>query len=156
MKGRVVSLVVLGVVFWAFVVGESYGADPQAQLGKTVYERRCAFCHGLSGNGHGTAEFVYKKKEGKIWKLYPRDFTFGSFKFRSTPTGSLPTDADLMRILTRGIPRSSMPAGRDLSDAEKTLSSSISRHFLQDGKMNSQESLSMFQLSLTTWEAPSL
>ncbi|QWR78573.1 c-type cytochrome [Candidatus Magnetomonas plexicatena] len=119
MKGRVVSLVVLGVVFWAFVVGESYGADPQAQLGKTVYERRCAFCHGLSGNGHGTAEFVYKKKEGKIWKLYPRDFTFGSFKFRSTPTGSLPTDADLMRILTRGIPRSSMPAGRDLSDAEK-------------------------------------
>ncbi len=119
MKGKVAVFVAVCMVFLAVAFGESYGDASQAALGKKVYDRRCAFCHGLNGDGNGTAEFVYKKDKGKIWKLYPRDFTQGVFRFRSTPTGSLPTDEDLMRILTVGIPRSSMPATKDLSEAEK-------------------------------------
>jgi cytochrome c oxidase cbb3-type subunit 2 len=42
----------------------------------------------------------------------PRDFTKGVFKFRSTPSGSLPTDADLERTLLHGVGTSSMPGGR--------------------------------------------
>ncbi|MBF0318813.1 MAG: c-type cytochrome [Nitrospirae bacterium] len=118
MKGKVAVFVAVCVVLMAVVVGESYGAS-EADVGKKVFERRCAFCHGLNGDGNGSAEFVSKKDKGKIWKLYPRDFTQGVYRFRSTPTGSLPTDEDLMRIMTVGIPRSSMPAAKDLSDAEK-------------------------------------
>ena len=50
---------------------------------------------------------------------YPRDFTAGVFKFRSTPSGVLPTDDDLMRIVTEGISRSGMPSHTDLSESER-------------------------------------
>jgi cytochrome c oxidase cbb3-type subunit 2 len=119
MKGKAAVFVAVCLGVFMAVVGESYGDASQAALGKKVYDRRCAFCHGLNGDGNGMAEFVYKKDKGKIWKLYPRDFTQGVYRFRSTPTGSLPTDEDLMRVLTVGIPRSSMPAAKDLSEAEK-------------------------------------
>ena len=45
--------------------------------------------------------------------IYPRDFTAGVYKFRSTPSGSLPTDEDLMRTITEGISRSGMPSHSD-------------------------------------------
>ncbi len=117
MNKKFVSVVMFCAVFLAFVIGESYGAD--LSLGKRVFESRCAFCHGSNGDGKGSADFVYRKAKGKIWKLHPRDLTQGVFRFRSTPTGSLPTDDDLIRILTNGIPRSSMPQAKDLSAAEK-------------------------------------
>jgi cytochrome c oxidase cbb3-type subunit 2 len=120
MKEKVVLLALLSIVSWVFLLGEGYGADPKTlKLGETVFKRRCAFCHGQKGDGKGMAEFVYKKAKGKVWKLYPRDFTNGVFRFRSTPTGSLPTDEDLLRIIENGIPRSSMPPAKDLSNDEK-------------------------------------
>ncbi len=120
MKEKIVLLALLSIVSWAFLIGEGYGADPQTlKLGETVFKRRCAFCHGQKGDGIGMAEFVYKKAKGKVWKLYPRDFTNGVFRLRSTATGSLPTDEDLLRTLTDGIPRSSMPPAKDLSKDEK-------------------------------------
>jgi len=118
-KSIVISIVSLYITFGIFM-SDGYSADPQVlKLGKTVYNRRCAFCHGPKGDGNGMAEFVYKKTKGKVWKIYPRDLTLGVFRFRSTPTGSLPTDEDLMRIIENGIPRSSMPPARDLSIEEK-------------------------------------
>ena len=51
--------------------------------------------------------------------IYPRDFTAGVYKFRSTPSGYLPTDEDLMRIVTEGISRAGMPSHTDLSEADR-------------------------------------
>lgn len=74
--------------------------------GGRVYSRACAACHGAAGNGGGPAARHLNPR--------PRDFTSGTYKFRSTPTGTLPTDEDLYRTVTSGIPMTMMPAFEDL------------------------------------------
>ena len=69
--------------------------------GKLVYERYCIGCHGEQGDGQGPA--------ARLLIVKPRDFTKGVFKFRSTPSGTLPTDEDLYRIISRGVHGTSMP-----------------------------------------------
>jgi len=79
-------------------------ADQLAALradGARVYARYCVGCHGVAGDGAGPATPMLIVK--------PRDFTRGVFKFRSTPSGTLPTDEDLYKIITRGVYRTSMP-----------------------------------------------
>jgi mono/diheme cytochrome c family protein len=49
----------------------------------------------------------------------PRDFTRATYRLRSTPTGSLPTDADLFRTISRGIPGTAMPSWSGLSVADR-------------------------------------
>ncbi|MCK5489204.1 MAG: cytochrome c, partial [Gemmatimonadetes bacterium] len=49
----------------------------------------------------------------------PRVFTAGVVEFRSTPTGSLPTDDDLYRVISRGIPGTWMPAWEKLLSSEQ-------------------------------------
>ena len=74
--------------------------------GKEVYERRCVGCHGEKGDGNGSAAtFMYKQR--------PRNFTQGVFKFRLTE-GSLPTDGDMLRTITRGVRGTAMPPWYDL------------------------------------------
>ena len=79
--------------------------------GARVYATYCIGCHGERGDGHGAA--------AEMLITRPRDFTKGVFKFRSTPTGSLPTDDDLFRIVTRGVYRTSMPEWSLLSERER-------------------------------------
>lgn len=81
--------------------------------GKEVYERRCVGCHGEKGDGKGPAARFFTAAK-------PRDFTFyGIYKFRSTPTGSLPQDADLFRTITVGIRGTAMPPWFNLSEADR-------------------------------------
>ena len=85
-------------------MGEQRGSKGQALLarGKNIYLHMCVFCHGKDGNGGGPAmEYLYP---------WPRDFRKGIFKFRSTPTNTLPLDADIYRTIVRGIPGTSMPS----------------------------------------------
>lgn len=49
----------------------------------------------------------------------PRDFTMGTFKIRSTPSGELPTDEDLFRTVSLGMPGSRMPAWKFLPEADR-------------------------------------
>jgi cytochrome c oxidase cbb3-type subunit 2 len=49
----------------------------------------------------------------------PRDFTAGVFKFRTTPTGSLPLDADLYRTITVGIRGAAMPPWFNLPESDR-------------------------------------
>lgn len=82
------------------------------EFGKTVYDRRCAGCHGVEGDGNGpAATFMYKDR--------PRDFTKAVFKFRSTGSDSLPTDGDILRSITRGVRGTSMPSWHMLSEKER-------------------------------------
>jgi cytochrome c oxidase cbb3-type subunit 2 len=94
---RTVLLVAIGLGLARGVLA----ADTLVDEGRVSYDRYCTGCHGASGDGHGPAAEMLLTK--------PRDFTKGIFKFRSTPSGTLPTDADLLRTLTRGVYRTSMP-----------------------------------------------
>jgi mono/diheme cytochrome c family protein len=49
----------------------------------------------------------------------PRDFTEATFKCRSTPTGTLPTDEDLYNAVTRGFVTTAMPSWRPLSPQQR-------------------------------------
>jgi len=71
------------------------------ELGQGVYSTYCVGCHGVTGDGKGAAS--------RFLVVKPRDFTKGIYKFRSTPSGSLPTDQDLYKIVTRGIYGTAMP-----------------------------------------------
>ena len=65
------------------------------ERGKAIYFQRCSFCHGLLGDGNGpAADFMDPR---------PRDFTLGTFKFRTTQSGELPLDEDLFRTVSRGL-----------------------------------------------------
>jgi cytochrome c oxidase cbb3-type subunit 2 len=76
-----------------------------------VFDSYCAGCHGVAGDGKGPAAAMLIVK--------PRDFTTGTYKFRSTPNGALPTDADLLRTVTHGVNRTSMPEWSLLPERER-------------------------------------
>ena len=73
----------------------------EGALARTLYARHCATCHGSTGAGDGPA--------APYLEPAPRDLTRGEYKFRSTRTGSVPTDADLMRVIANGVRGTSMP-----------------------------------------------
>lgn len=79
--------------------------------GKQVYAANCAVCHGMRGDGQGMAAHMFSTQ--------PRDFRSGVFKFRSTPSGVLPRDADLLRVLQRGVRRTAMVPQTHLSETEQ-------------------------------------
>src|SRR5881628_1972799 len=80
-------------------------------LGREVYHSRCVGCHAKSGDGNGLAATFLSPR--------PRNFTLGVFKFRTTPSGSLPTDGDLYRTVTRGVRWTAMPTWHELPDKER-------------------------------------
>jgi plastocyanin len=82
-----------------------------AGRGKAVYDRFCTQCHGARGDGAGEVAPYANPK--------PRDFRQGLFKFRSTPFGSLPTDADLDRTVRDGVYGTAMPPFYALAPAER-------------------------------------
>jgi hypothetical protein len=49
----------------------------------------------------------------------PRDFTVGTFKCRSTPTGTLPLEHDVFDTIGRGFYASSMPSWKALTAQER-------------------------------------
>jgi mono/diheme cytochrome c family protein len=89
--------------------GESAGSPVSAPpatpellaLGRQTYERQCAACHGADGRGNGEAAYLLYPK--------PRDFTAARFSIVSTWEGN-PSDRDLFRTITRGMPGSAMPS----------------------------------------------
>ena len=92
-----VPLVVL--LWWSFPPLSLLGAEdqpgtrPVAPWARAVYETNCAVCHGIYGDGNGPAAHMFLAR--------PRDFRQGIFKFRSTPSGSLPADGDLRQTVTQ-------------------------------------------------------
>src|SRR5436190_765104 len=80
--------------------------------GKAVYVKWWAGCHGDGGAGDGPSAAHMLPR--------PRNFTGAIYKIRSTASGQLPTDADLMRAIDEGLPGSAMPAWKGrLSDGER-------------------------------------
>lgn len=76
-------------------------AQENGYNGKRLYEGACSPCHGIRGDGEGPA--------AKYLSPRPTDFSAGTFKFKTTPSGSLPADEDLTKIIRDGVRRTSMP-----------------------------------------------
>ncbi|MBI4815528.1 MAG: c-type cytochrome [Deltaproteobacteria bacterium] len=75
--------------------------------GAELFAARCSRCHGPEGRGDGPI--------ARFLDPWPSDLTRGVFKLRSTPTGHPPTEADLFRTITTGIPGTAMPSWAGLS-----------------------------------------
>ena len=86
------------------------GPTRSGSRARQLYLKYCAQCHGEKGDGEGYATPHLLPR--------PRNFTTGKFKVRTTPNGALPTHQDLVNIIRRGMPYTSMPAWPDLSDQE--------------------------------------
>jgi mono/diheme cytochrome c family protein len=86
-------------------------ASPEVvAVGKRVYDKQCAACHGVSGRGDGEGAYL----------LYPKPRDFVSAKYRLVSTWErVPTDADLFRTISRGMPGSAMPSWGHLSEEER-------------------------------------
>lgn len=78
--------------------------------GKYVYERNCIVCHGPRGDGKGELSAGLQPK--------PRSFREGMFKFRSTPSGALPTEDDLRVTIRGGLTGTGMGMFTQLQDDE--------------------------------------
>ena len=101
-------LLVLAASGWLLHSGPAAAVNSDAV---ELYNRHCAACHGTEGDGQGPAAYLLSPK--------PRDFTSGTYKFRSTPSGSPPTDRDLLRTLKRGVPGTAMPMWERLPENDQ-------------------------------------
>jgi len=81
-----------------------------ANAGKAVYQLKCVGCHGEKGDGKGPA--------AELLVPQPRDFTSGIYKIRTT-AGKAPSDQDLFKVITDGMPGTSMPSWAVLPDKER-------------------------------------
>ena len=94
----------------------SLGSIPRSEewinYGKNVYQRRCEGCHGAKGDGNGPAAAFMPTDR-------PRNFALGVFKFRLTPSGSMPNDGDLLRTITRGLRGTAMPTWHNLPEKDR-------------------------------------
>ena len=108
---RWVALAVLFAVASTLPAG-GLSAQDGDDLGQVTYERWCAGCHGVDGTGDG---------DGAGYMLpRPRDFTQALYQIRTTASGDLPTDEDILNIIDRGMPGTTMPGWEELlSDDER-------------------------------------
>lgn len=110
------TLALIAATSWAAAAGggrvaaQDPGGSAQRESGRRLYLRYCAQCHGENGDGNGIAAPHLLPR--------PRDFTQGKFKVRTTPSGALPTHQDLVSIIRRGMPYTSMPAWPALSNQD--------------------------------------
>ncbi len=81
------------------------------EKGQIIYGKHCSICHGDNGDG--------KSIRSVDMKLKPRDLSAGVYKFRSTPTGSLPRDEDIYITISRGIRGTGMLPWFKLSREDK-------------------------------------
>src|SRR3990172_8530796 len=124
-SGRAISVLVVAALLTACGGGPVSSSDPGVMpfsiepasvrpsspdllaLGKKIFETECAACHGSAGNGEGEAAYLLYPR--------PRNFTSGQFIIVSTWDG-VPTDEDLFRTVSRGIPGSAMPSWAHLPE----------------------------------------
>jgi mono/diheme cytochrome c family protein len=81
--------------------------------GAAVYSQWCAGCHGEDGTGNGVAANTMLPR--------PRDFTLALYQVRTTATGALPTDADMLKVIDQGMPGTAMPGWEDVLTQEERL-----------------------------------
>lgn len=100
--------IVAGALAAFLAVAPASGQEPgSVEHGESLYRSWCMECHGEDGTGDGPAAHRMLPR--------PRDFTRARYQVRTTGSGELPTEADLMRVLEEGLPGTTMPAWPNLS-----------------------------------------
>lgn len=114
---RLIKLVFLAFsVIYSFeniliLSGSAIAAD--IENGKRIFNERCTGCHGFEGQGDGPmAKFVNPP---------PRRFVGGIFKYKTTDGEGVPTDEDMFRVITNGLPGTAMPSWGDILSREEKL-----------------------------------
>ncbi len=98
-------------------IGKSSG---NAGAGKQLYFRYCWGCHGFRGDGNGENWLpTGSYPNAPYLNIQPRNFVAATFKCRSTPTGTLPTDQDIYNSLERGLTNSNMPSWITLTNQNR-------------------------------------
>ena len=100
----------LGIALVLLGASTAWGQAGDAKNGKVVYDKKCMLCHGEKGDGKGPAAPELSPA--------PRDFTSGVYKIRSTAS-KIPSDQDLFKIITDGMPGTSMPPWKVLPEKER-------------------------------------
>ena len=102
------------------------------EKGKKVYFKRCVWCHGVEGGGDGpSAERLYTR---------PRNFIQGTFKIRTTDSGELPMESDLIKTVKNGLQGSAMPAwGEFLAEDEIVAVVNFVKTLVQDRTFDDTE-----------------
>lgn len=85
------------------------GAAAVTDRGTVLFGKYCALCHGENGDGAG--KFAY------LMNPRPRNFRQGDFKLVTT-VNQVPSDDDLLRTISRGMPGSAMPPWGHLPEAD--------------------------------------
>src|SRR3989338_8993841 len=80
------------------------------EMGRQLYTKQCAVCHGPKGAGDGQAAYLLYPK--------PRDFTQNEFRLVSTNSMQA-TDEDLFLTITRGMPGSAMPSWETMTPEQR-------------------------------------
>ncbi len=111
------------------------------ERGRKVYENWCIGCHGVEGRGDGAAV--------RFLSPPPRDFQRQRFKFRSTPSGELPTEADLLHVVTCGLNGSAMPGFPLMPDPQKRDVVSYVRYLAEFGLLQAEVDYVMEDEGLT-------
>jgi len=77
--------------------------------GKAVYEKHCQYCHGRDGAGDGPAAGFLNPP--------PRDFTLGTYKWKTTPFDEMtPSDDDFVRMINGWASHNAVPGWDGLND----------------------------------------
>jgi mono/diheme cytochrome c family protein len=105
------SAAVAAISWSKFDVGQVPTLDAAMEAkGKKVFDDNCSSCHGDEGDAKGPcAPFLAP---------HPRDFTSGTYRFKTTAGGAMPTDSDLFRTVSLGLNATAMPPWRYLLSTE--------------------------------------
>lgn len=101
-------LVLFSAVLACAPVTAAEDEEALVKQGRKLYRKVCEECHGPEGHGDG--------EKARSLGFRPRDFGLGAFKCRCTPSGELPSDEDLLRVVTEGLD------GTPMNGREKELS----------------------------------
>ncbi|MEN8375184.1 MAG: c-type cytochrome [Gemmatimonadota bacterium] len=119
-----------GLVAAAIALAAPLAAQDAEHPGKAPYDKWCSGCHGVEGDGQGYGtEYMLPR---------PRDFTQALYQIRTTESGGLPTDADILAVIDDGMPGTAMPGWRerltrDERDALVDYLKTFSRFFETEG-----------------------
>lgn len=95
----------------SLVPTETIASSPRVLAqGETIYKKKCLACHGAEGDGQGEAAYLLYPR--------PRNFTRGEYRLIST-WDTNPTDEDLFRTISRGMPGSAMPSWSHLPEDQR-------------------------------------
>ncbi|MCH7700965.1 MAG: c-type cytochrome [Planctomycetes bacterium] len=113
------SMVARGSVFRS--IGGS--GDPYLVRGGELYGKYCTVCHGEQGDGDG--KFAY------LMNPRPRNFQQGDFKLATT-RNQIPSESDLLRTISNGMPGSAMPPWGHLPQSDLLALTRYVRRFNVD------------------------